>query len=366
MSKSLLILGGVLPAVQLLRRMEKIVDNIHVIAHENDMIVLSKYGKKITYQSVSDCLPILKKWINDHHSDCNEWIIIPCSELFIQYIHHFRENGFEVFAQSNENLNIFSNKINMYSWLKSLDISISDFSTLSNDLDFSSSKKYIIKCSKASENYIPPFKTKTIYSHYELQKLRTIIPRDNWDNFVIQPLFKKNKSISYGGVWNNGIEIAGLIVNQVRQYPQGITSCAARLEECEAKKTITEVISKISNNVCLHGFIELEFIQNEAGIYPIDLNPRLWGWSNFLISSYPDIPEKILTNNISNISVDLGFNSWCNIWRDLPACFKISKSFWEFLTLLISLLKVTRKDFISLNDIKPEFNGVFNKLRKGK
>ena len=286
MTKSLLLLGGVLPAVQFVRRVSEYVENIHIIAQEDDAIVYSKHGEKFLYAHPENCHSVIKAWIDAQSSDVKQWLVIPCSEFFVQYIEEFRNTGFEVFALPSEAVDVFCDKKLMYIWLASLGVQISDFLHFSDDLDFTQSKKYIIKSSRTSDDYRVPFKTKVIKSIEELNFIRKEIPKHYWDNFVIQRLYENNQSLSYGGVWIDGKEVSSIIVKQVRQYPKGVTSYAVKLSDAADLQLIKKVIDNISSNIILHGFFELEFIKNEAGLYPIDLNPRLWGWSNFLFYNY--------------------------------------------------------------------------------
>lgn len=364
MSKSLLLLGGVLPAVQLLRRAQKYTDKIHIIAQSNDVIVYSKYGEKFLYNQKEECLPLICKWIKENESEASEWLVVPCSEFFVQYIEEFRKYGFDVFAASSETLDIFYDKTSLYMWLDSLDINIAEFKKINEPLDFSDNKRYIIKCAKASDEYNPPFKIKIIDQQTQLHSIRNVIPQQFWNNFVIQRLFDNNQSISYGGVWILGEEVASVIAEQIRQYPQGITSHTVLATDTKDIDIIKDTMSKIADNTRLHGFIELEFIKNEAGLYPIDLNPRLWGWSNFLFYNFPQLPSVIVKEEpiISLVSRDLV--SWSNIWRDLPAIFNTDKPIASKFKLISSLLKVSKKDFINWHDIKPEFSSVLRKLKR--
>lgn len=364
MKKSALLLGGVLPAVHLLRRIQGYTNNIHVIAQKNDAIVYSKYGTKYLYPNPKDCSSTINTWIEKHKDQSNKWLIIPCSEFFIQYIETFRNNGFDVFAPPSQALKIFYDKSALYSWLGSLDIEIAEFKNLNDSFEFTDKKRYIVKCAKASSEFTTPFKTKIINSKSDLALVQSLIPNQYWDNFVVQRMFNNNKSISYGGVWNSGNEIASVIVDQIRQYPQGITSNIKQASDAEDIDVIRKTISKIAENTLLHGFIELEFIKNESGLYPIDLNPRLWGWSNFLFYNFPTLPSSIINEDILLLK-SKHIKSWSNIWRDIPAIISSDIPLVSKLSLLSSLLTVSKKDFINLKDIKPEIKGTLQQLKKG-
>lgn len=366
MTKSLLLLGGVLPAVQLLRRAQEWVENVHIIAQKDDAIVFSNYGEKFLYKHPKECLSVIRLWIAKHADNSQEWIVIPCSEFFVQYIEELRDSGFEVFAPASQELSTFYDKSAMYTWLESLGVEVASFSQLDEQLDFTEDKHYIIKSAKATDDYNSPFKTKVVCEKEELEIVRRSIPKSYWQNFVIQRLYENNKNISYGGIWMNGQEVASIITRQVRQYPQGVTSYAVKETDAKNIELIKLAIEKISSNVKLHGFIELEFIKNEMGLYPIDLNPRLWGWSNFLFYNYPQVLSVIFDKPPFYQLENYNIMSWSNIWRDIPAILKSENSIILKIKLIFALLKISKKDFIFWGDIKPEFSAILQKIGQQK
>lgn len=364
MDKSILILGGVLPAVQLLRRVKDHNQEIHIIAQEKEAIISSRYGKKIPYKNNEDCLKVIHSWITNQSNRRNDWVVIPCSEFFIQYLQEFRKNKFDVFASSSEALEIFSDKKEMYTWLNSLGIKTSEFKSLYDTINLTNNQRYIVKRSKTSDNYTPPFKTKIISQYEELEQIRESIPEKYWHSFVIQRLFLNNKSISYGGVWVSGKEIANIVAEQIRQYPLGITSHAVKAINKKDIQIIKETIDKISSQIELHGFIELEFIKNESGLYPIDLNPRLWGWSNFLFHNFPEVPQVVFSKNQASTVKNKNITAWSNVWRDIPAVYKSKTTINSKIQSFYNLFFKTKKDFIVLHDIKPEFNAIIRNKEK--
>lgn len=354
MSKNILLLGGVLPVLHFLRRIQKFSNNIHIIAGANDVAVSSKYGVSNTYGGVLTPSQVIHRWISENSKDPDGWVVIPCSEFFLAYVGMFRQSGYKVFAPSEETLSIFSDKKKFYSWLNEIGIFTGEWYSLGQTLDFTENKKYIVKASRSILDSRIGFKTAVVSDDFELREVVGSIPKKYHDDYIIQRILSGSVSLSYGGVWEGGKELAGIVVKQIRQYPRGVTSAALIHDEQADTYYIKSVIQKISEQKKLTGFIELEFIKNEMGIIPIDLNPRLWGWSSFLFENYSGLAENIVNGRwvcAERTRVD----SWSNVWRDFPAILREDCALSEKVKNIHSLAKVEHMEFICWKDIKPEF-----------
>lgn len=362
MAKKILILGGVLPALSLVRRLERIAEDVEIICHEDDVIAYSKFGLKHQYSTLDDVEILIGKWVEVNKSYSDQWLIIPCSEFFVEFIGLLIGNGFEVFSLSQDILDVFADKKLFYAWLGSLDIHVGDFFDLDTRLSFEANEKYIVKVSKLIPKYKSSFKTAVIDSSDELHKIVENIPCLHRDNFVIQRLYPNTQNISYGGVWVCGKEVASVVVQQLRQYPKGVTSAVELHKNENDIAYIKNVISRIAGEKKLNGFIELEFVKNKQGLVPIDLNARLWGWSSFLFYSYPACVGNILEGGdkpVEFVQVD----SWSNLWRDLPAILKGEESLVQKINSIFLLFTSTKRiDFIFWRDVKPEILSFVKKL----
>jgi len=353
-AKKILVLGGVLPALSLIRRLECVAEDLEVICHVDDVIVFSRIGMKHQYNSLDGARSLVEKWIETNKCGSDQWLIIPCSEFFVGYVGLFINNGFDVFSSPQDVLDVFADKKTLYSWLSSLGIHVGDFFDLDAQLFFDNSEKYLLKVSRVVPGYKSEFKTKVVETPNELQRAVEKIPYRHRGSYVIQRLYPDTENISYGGVWVSGKEIASVIVQQLRQYPKGVTSAVRLHKDSNDVAHIRSVISRIAAEKDLNGFVELEFVKNEQGLIPIDLNARLWGWSNFLFYNYPSCAESIVKGD--RIALRGGqVDSWSNLWRDFPAIFKgKGRLFQKLYTVFLLLASTKRIDFISYRDIKPE------------
>lgn len=359
-TKNILLLGGVLPVLHLLRRLQRLSVDTEVIANVDDAVAYSKFGVKHLYTSSGSCVQIVDRWIEMNKSERGRWLVIPCSEMFVEHIGMFRNAGFEVFAPTQSALNIFTSKSTFYSYLNKLNIFTDEFFSLKDNLSFNNGERYIVKLSKTSSDFESLFKTAIIASTAEWYEIVNDIPEKFQDNYIIQRFYRENQSISYGSVWENGKEVASIVIQQTRQFPKGVTSAAKLYGHAEDLLLIRDVVKKIADTQILNGFVELEFIKSEHGLVPIDLNPRLWGWSSFLFFNFPDLVKYIaLGDGVAPRQIALV--SWSNLWRDLPAILRHEGPATEKFKMLLSLLLIRRIEFIYWHDMKPELKALFKK-----
>lgn len=126
-----------------------------------------------------------------------------------------------------------------------------------------------------------PFKIKIVSNASELKEVESYFP-----NCVLQKYLDKDEyfQIAVAGYFT-GHPDSFISVKQLNQYPVGISSHVMVTHEYEdLKKDIANYLNKLS----FTGFIELEFKisrTEKRQIYLIDVNPRLWGWSYYYIST---------------------------------------------------------------------------------
>lgn len=111
----------------------------------------------------------------------------------------------------------------------------------------------------------------------DLLHVQTYIPGDNRYQF------------SCGGYYENGISLADMVVNQIKQYPQGISAMVLSVggEVAERARVISR---KFAQSLNFTGFLEMEFKMDcdTGNLYLLDANPRPWGWVSALGGAYSD------------------------------------------------------------------------------
>ena len=113
----------------------------------------------------------------------------------------------------------------------------------------------------------------------------------------VQTYIRGNNGQQYsvGGYYHNGVPLACMSVNQICQYPQGISAVVQSTE-----KELTEKLENISMNfaqsVRFTGFLEMEYKVDSTTQVPylLDINPRPWGWVSALGAAYEDFYKVLL------------------------------------------------------------------------
>lgn len=113
----------------------------------------------------------------------------------------------------------------------------------------------------------------------------------------VQTYIRGNNGCQYsvGGYYQDGMPLACMTVNQIRQYPQGIS---AMVQSAGGK--LTEQLEKTSfafaRSVGFTGFLEMEYkVDAKTHIpYLLDINPRPWGWVSALGAAYTDFYKVLL------------------------------------------------------------------------
>ena len=133
-----------------------------------------------------------------------------------------------------------------------------------------------------------------------------------------------SKQFSFGGYFSEGEEYAGIVVNQIRQYPQGISSFVKEIENKKIENRIRNLVTAFVDSLKYTGFLEMEFkmdAKNEI-TYLLDVNPRPWGWVSILGAKYKKfhlILSESKNNKLKNEDSKL---SWANPIRDIVSIFK--------------------------------------------
>ena len=100
---------------------------------------------------------------------------------------------------------------------------------------------------------------------------------------------KNDNQFSVGGYYQEGESLVDVVVNQLKQYPQGIsaTVVTSSLPVCDELRRITRDFAR---KLHYSGFLEMEFKVDAVTreIYLLDVNPRPWGWISILGTVYSD------------------------------------------------------------------------------
>lgn len=159
-------------------------------------------------------------------------------------------------------------------------------------------------------------KIRIVDDRAELQELISGLEAEGFSgkDVVVQRYIAGNNALqySYGGYYLNGKVLAGICVNQVRQYPQGISSCVVEATG-QIADSVKLTAEKIASDLSFTGFLEVECkLDSTSGKpYVLDVNPRPWGWISILGKKYPKFYEVLIGNKPDPISDQV-------VWKTLP------------------------------------------------
>lgn len=182
------------------------------------------------------------------------------------------------------------------------------------------------------------------------------------DNILFQE-FISNKNlhqIGFCGFFWHGKAKMNILVKQIRQHPQGMTSFAKELPS-ELYYDLIQHVSKILKDNDYNGFIEIEFLHDDAtnNFYILDVNPRAWGYIKILTKKYPSFALLFedFNKTIESVTKSVQF---VDLQRDFIAIARrtIMFKFKFLLKDIVSVIKPnTAVNIFELNDPKPFFVG---------
>ncbi len=113
------------------------------------------------------------------------------------------------------------------------------------------------------------------------------------DILLQEKLDESFRPVSVGGFYLDGKERCSIVVEQLRQYPLGVSCFVREAEECPWKEKVRGHIERFVSETRYTGFLEMEFRTNGDEVWLLDLNPRLWKWMKILSVKYPGFPHQL-------------------------------------------------------------------------
>ena len=142
------------------------------------------------------------------------------------------------------------------------------------------------------------------------------------NDLVVQSLVQGDNSFQFssGGYYREGVLLAGIVVTQARQYPQGISAYVE--EACDERASLVEAVArKLAESLNFSGFLEIEckFDSLKGDLFVLDVNPRPWGWISILGEKYPTFHRVFCEEKPEPVGERVA-------WRTLPRDFAAWKN----------------------------------------
>lgn len=347
----------------LLRQLAKLDTNIVCIGREDDIGFNSKYGIKYIAKSSESIKNVVEETCNKSTAKPKGYI---CSDQYLTILtEEYPEvfNKIEFIGPDLDTYRLINNKDRILKYCKDLDFNIpkefqfEEISLLKSE-EFPIIIKWNSKQMDLPKN--PIGKTKIINSieDFNLVKNLAISHKIDLKQLFGQTYISGDNSsqYSFGGYFYEGVELAGIVVNQIRQFPQGVSSFVKEIENKEIEKQIRNSVTRFAKSLKYTGFLEMEFkIDSKSGIlYLLDINPRPWGWVSILDKKYKNF-YMILESQYIKLEKSNLVLSWANFARDIVSALKnpwnSKRENESFLNSYLSNNLVF--DIFDKNDLKP-------------
>lgn len=326
MKKSCTIIIGLgSPGLFLLREIVKVDKNIVAIGKKNDIGQYSKFGDKYVAESLEKLKNTIQE-ISKTHIIKRTYI---ASGYYLNLILKDKElyESLNLVSNDYDDMKLLINKSFLSDYLTNINLNIKSLESFSiyqfeENIDNFKKYPYIIKWNGSKTSDKVP-KIKIINCKEEFLSFYDKINSSYINNeLIIQKYINIKKQYSYGAFYLNGIEQISIIVEQIRQYPKGVSSYVCESNEKKINRKLTSFSKKILKKFNYQGFIELEYIISENNnIYVIDINPRTWGWISIFSKRYQNFskifefqkPKRIEGKQVK----------WVDVFRDIVSNLKL-------------------------------------------
>ena len=297
-NKPVIVLGLGPAGLFLVRQLSNITSNIYAVGRADDVGMYSGYIKKHKrhYAVTADELENKLRVIRDGEGQVPELYI--CSDQYLSILLEEKDRwkqlvkpvgaDFDTLALIND-----KNTINDYCQKHDVKIPSSvSFSEYRANPFFPAIIKWVEKRIETAVN--PIGKIKVCRNREELEAVDKAIQeggiRDS-ELFVQTYIEGKNAyQYSVGGYYHAGKVLADVVVNQIKQHPQGISAEVVTVSKGSVCDNLHKVTRGFAKELRYSGFLEMEYKvdANTRELYLLDVNPRPWGWVSILGTVYTD------------------------------------------------------------------------------
>lgn len=324
-----LLLGLKPQGLFLLRELSRAGFEVHAIDSMKTPAFYSKYGFKYLVSSNAEFLSLLSKLHKRFGSDTRCYIssgaLLDCVVERMPQLYEM----YEVYPRPLASVDVLRDKMSTYLVAKESGIDCPETFTLElvdRACEFcSNGRKLIAKWNRefTGAGSTPKFKTRIIDTPMACTELKKMLSKDEERHLILQRFIESSQdyNVSYLGYYVDGKCLAGFLAQQIRQFPQGITSYL-REYAGPCSNTILAQARTIFRELKYTGFGEAEFKfeKDYSNAYLLEVNPRTCGWSSVLSAKYPEL-HRLFEQPLCDVPLT-GSSSWirwANIVRDAQA-----------------------------------------------
>lgn len=296
-NQCVVVLGLAPPGLFLVRQLSKITSNIYAVGRYDDVGMYSKYLKKNKRYYALTSEELEKAFAEIKDREGQKPVLHICSDQYLSILLEHKEKWTGLIDCSGVDFNTLEiindkNTVNRYCQKHGVKIPESlPYAIFKEKPFYPAIIKWVEKRIETAVN--PIGKVEICRSEEEFEIINKTIRNSGIQesDLFVQAYIEGNNDcqFSVGGYYQSGKVLADVVVNQIKQFPQGISA-----EVITSKTSISARIKSISQSfaseINFSGFLEMEYKvdSNTNIIYLLDINPRPWGWVSILGAVYPD------------------------------------------------------------------------------
>ena len=286
MISRIIIIGGHIQALGLARQAHRL--GIEVVLYTTDNLSVARWSNAVSNKIVGTLDTFINKTIS--YRDGNT-LIIPTGDDALEFLNTHREvlsNGFILGIPDSNTVNIFSDKMNtaLFAQKNRIPHPVSFYPKSTEELiKMASSIAYPIVLKPTVMHIFHRLFGKKAYlckTPEELvERAKTISKIYPVDQLILQEFLQGGPQnlFSYGVFAINGVPLAWIIANRIRQNPMDFGNSTTFAVTCYIPE-IEEIAKKILSTTNYSGLAEIEFMynSNNSRYEMLEVNTRAWKW----------------------------------------------------------------------------------------
>lgn len=233
----------------------------------------TRCGKKVRFSSFLDMQTKLNHIQESYTSKLNIFIIAAYLLTEVKECYRSIYVKYNVFSSPLEWIDKFTDKYQMYSWVRQYGIETASAVLLAQYKPGCLKFPLVLK---RNIEHILSFKTQILYNQGEFDNFISTMS-DNVSHVLVQELVQgmKEKDLSYQGYLFQGKVKGRIVLEEVRHYPEGISCCLQELEGNLMERVI-ESSETFLLKTNYSGFIQIDYkyLGAEDRLIIMDINTR--------------------------------------------------------------------------------------------
>lgn len=296
-NRPVIVLGLGPAGLFLVRQLARITDNIYAVGRPDDVGMYSRHVRKDKRYYAVTSEELEKVFLQIQTREKQKPSLYICSDQYLSILIEQQgkwEQMVDLAGAGFDTLQLINDKNAVNDYCRNHGVRIPEFISYGEFRNYRSYPVIIKWVEKRIETAVNPIgKVKVCRSDAEFEAVDRAVRNDGIgdDELFVQTYIEGKNDCQYsvGGYYKNGEALADVVVNQVKQEPQGFSAEVVTVEVpiCDDLRRITRDFAK---ELSYSGFLEMEYKVDAVthDIYLLDVNPHPWGWVSILGTVYTD------------------------------------------------------------------------------